>query len=131
MKAPALRQLVPPKRILVAEDDPLVAHTVRMTLTVDGHCVEVAQDGEQALTLFRAGRHDLVITDFKMTKMDGLELAELIKRISPTTPVILITAYLEAIKSSMGKVSNVDVLLGKPFSVMELHGALLKVFPQT
>lgn len=130
MKAPALRQLVPPKRILVAEDEPLVAQTVRMTLTVDGHSVELAQDGEQALALFRTGHHELVITDFKMTKMDGLELAALVKALSPATPVILITAYLESLKSTMGKVSNVDVLLGKPFSVMELHAALLKIFPQ-
>ena len=106
----------------------MVAHTIRMALTVDGHTVVVAPDGEQALALFCSGDYDLVITDFKMGKMDGLELAEAIKKLSASTPVILITAYLEAIKTSMGQVSNVDLLLGKPFSVRELQAGLAKIF---
>ena len=129
MKTTGLRQPVTPKRILVAEDDPLVANTIRMALTVDGHTVVVAPDGEQALAMFRSGGYDMVIADFQMGKMDGLELAEAIKKLSGATPVILITAYLEAIKSSMGQVSNVDVLLGKPFSVMDLQAAVVKIFP--
>jgi CheY-like chemotaxis protein len=129
MKSTGPRPSITPKRILVAEDDPLVAHTLRMALTVDGHTVVVAPDGEQALAMFCSGGYDLVITDFKMGKMDGMELAEAIKKLSASTPVILITAYLEAIKTSMGQVSNVDVLLGKPFSVMHLQAALAKIFP--
>jgi two-component system, sensor histidine kinase and response regulator len=123
------RKSISPRKILVAEDDPLVAHTIRMALIVDGHTVEVAQDGEQALAMFKDGDYDLVITDFRMAKMDGLELAEAIKKLSPTKPIILITAYLEAIKTSMGNVSNVDLLLGKPFSVRDLQAALVKFFP--
>ena len=124
-----LRQRVPPKRILIAEDDPIVAHTLRMALTVDGHSIDIAEDGGQALGMFEAGEHNLVITDFRMPNMDGLELAEAIKARSPTTPVILITAHLEMVKGTGGKVSNVDVLLGKPCSIPELLGAMQKLFP--
>ena len=105
-----------------------MAHTIRMALTVDGHHVELAEDGEQALAMFQAGKYDLVITDFRMQKMDGLELAEAIKKCSPATPIILVTAYVEALQSSMGQVSNIDLLLGKPFSVMDLQAALVKIF---
>jgi CheY-like chemotaxis protein len=129
MAATGPRQSVCPKLILVAEDDLLVAHTIRMALTVAGHTVEVAPDGEQALEMFKAGQHDLVITDFKMAKMDGLELAEAIKKLCPSQPIILITAHLEAIKTSMGSVSNIDALLGKPFSIGDLQAALNSVFP--
>lgn len=129
MKSTEPRPLVSPKRILVAEDEPLVAHTIRMALTIDGHTVAVAPDGEQALAMFCSGEYDLVITDFKMGRMDGLELAEAIKKRSASIPVILITAHLEAINTSMGQVSNVDLLLGKPFSVRELQAALVKMFP--
>jgi DNA-binding response OmpR family regulator len=128
MTPPGPRQPVSPKRILVAEDDPLVAHTIRMALVVDGYTVQMAQDGEQALAMFKDGDYDLVITDFRMAKMDGLELAEAIKKLSPAKPIILITAFLEAIKTSMGNVSNVDLLLGKPFSVRDLRAALTKFF---
>jgi len=128
MPPTGLRQRVPPKRILIAEDDPIVAHTIRMSLTVDGHLVELAEDGLQALGMFKVARHDLVITDFKMGNMDGLELAEAIKACSPATPIILLTAYLELINKTDGKVSNIDLLLGKPCSIAELQGALQKIF---
>jgi len=123
MAPPGLRQWLSPKRILVAEDEPLVAHTLRTVLAVDGHFVETAEDGKQALAMFEGGTYDLVITDFKMANMDGLELAEAIKTRSPSTPIILVTAYAEAIKSTGGNVSNVDIVLSKPWSVMELQGA--------
>ena len=118
-----------PKRILLVEDDPVAAHTLRLALSVDGHSVDVAGDAELGLQLFEAKNHDLVIADFKLPKMDGLELAEAIKRRAPSRPVILITAYAESIPSNMGQVSNVDVLLGKPVSMAKLQEALQKVFP--
>jgi len=117
---------IPPKQILIAEDDIVAAHTLRLALTVDGHSVDVAGDGEQALLLFFGKGHDLVITDFRLPKMDGLELAEAIKQRSPATPVILITAY--SVQGGLGEVSNVDVLLGKPVSLAKLQEAFQKVF---
>jgi DNA-binding response OmpR family regulator len=121
-------QPIPPKRILVVEDDLVLAQTVRVALALEGHKVEVAGDGEQASAMLEAGRPDLVIADFKLPKMDGLELAQAIKERAPSCPVILITAYAEAVLRT-GNVSNVDNLLGKPFSMAQLHGALMKIFP--
>jgi len=122
------RQRIPPKRILVVEDDVVVAHSIRMVLAADGHMVEMAQDGEQALAKFKASEYDLIVADFKLGKMDGLELADAIKQHSPAKPIILITAYTEKIDSSMGEVSNVDLLLRKPVSAGELQEALRRVF---
>ena len=129
MATTTLRRRIPPKRILLVEDQLLVAHTVRMALVVDGHTVEIAQDGEQGLAMFKEGNHDLVIADFELPKVDGLELAQGIKATSPQIPIILITAHADEIKSTMGKVSNIDALLHKPFSVPDLYDALLKIFP--
>jgi DNA-binding response OmpR family regulator len=120
-------QPLPPKQILVVEDDLVLAQTIRVTLALEGHKVEIAADAEQALTMFETGDYDLVITDFKLPKMDGLELAQVIKERAPSRPIILITAHAEAV-FGMGNVSNVDNLLGKPFSSAELQGALVKVF---
>lgn len=121
------QQATPPKRILVADDDPVVGTTIRMALSADEHDVDLARNGEEALTKFYSGDHDLVITDFRMANMNGLELAEVIKKMSPQTPVILITAYLEEIETHMAGVSSIDLLLGKPLSVPQLRAAIAKV----
>src|SRR5438552_2899208 len=79
------RKRLPTQRILIVEDDPIVAHTLRMALAVDGHSVELAEDGMKALAMFEGATYDLVITDFKMPNMDGMELADAIKQRSPST----------------------------------------------
>ncbi len=130
MTTTIFRRRIRPKRILVAEDEFMVAQTIRMALAVDGHQIEIADNGRKALETFDQAKHDLVITDFKMAEMDGLELAEKVKELSPTTPVILITAFAEAIKPEGGAVSNVDVVLGKPCSIVELQAALERLFTE-
>lgn len=122
-----LRTATAPKSILVVEDETVAALSIRTVLVAEGHTVEIAADGEQALTMFSAGRYDLVITDFKLAKLDGLELAEVIKQVAPAIPIILITAYADKIGATTGSVSNVDVVVNKPFSVAQLQGALQKV----
>ncbi|HEV2394364.1 MAG TPA: response regulator [Verrucomicrobiae bacterium] len=118
-----------PRRILVVEDEALVAHTIRMALTVDGHTVDVVEDGEKALAAFNPELHDLVITDFRLPNMDGLEVAQAVKERCPGKPVILMTAHIEAISDRTGKVSNVDLLMGKPFSIRDLQQAIGKLLP--
>ncbi len=119
---------IPPRKILIVEDEVMTARALWMALVAEGHSVEMAESGERAMELFEAGDYDLIITDFKLPKMDGLELAEAIKKRRPSRPIILITAYAEPV-SRMGTVSNVDLLLGKPFSLGALHEGIRKLFP--
>ncbi len=119
---------IPPKKILIVEDEIMTARALWMALIAEGHNVERAESGERAMELFEAGDHELIITDFKLPKMDGLELAEAIKKRKASRPIILITAYAEPV-SRMGTVSNVDLLLGKPFSLAALHEGIRKLFP--
>jgi CheY-like chemotaxis protein len=129
MSTAELRQRVSPKRILVVEDEIVAALSIRTVLTADGHSVEMAQDAERALLLLQASPHDLVLTDFILPGMDGLELADTIKQRFPGMPIVLITAYAEKIGGGMGNISNVDLALSKPFSVADLQHAIQKVFP--
>ncbi len=115
-------------RILLVEDDLVTAHSLCLALSVDGHTVDIATDGEQALTLFETTNHDVVITDFNLPNMDGLDLAAAIKQRAPSRPVILITAYSSMVQGPLGEVSNVDFLLSKPVSVSQLQQALRKLF---
>jgi CheY-like chemotaxis protein len=129
MATTEFRQRVSPKRILIVEDETVAALSTRTALTADGHVVDIAEDAKQALGRFQASQYDLVITDFQLPGMDGLELAELLKKNLPAMPIILITAHAEKIGGTMGNVSNVDVVVNKPFSVAQLQEAIRKVFP--
>jgi CheY-like chemotaxis protein len=129
MQSSATRKQVPPKRILVVDDEPPVAETIRLVLTSSGHAVEVAVDAQQALGLYRAGKFDLVITDFSLPGMDGLDLAREVKRLCTTQPIIMITAYAQMMASDGETVPNIDFLMGKPFSVHQMREMLEKLFP--
>lgn len=129
MPLPQQHLAISPKRVLLVEDEPLVAQTIRMVLSADGHSVQLCDSAEQALSIFDASNFDLILTDFKLGGMDGLELAQSIKAICPDKPIILITAFAERISTDTGKVSNIDLLVRKPFSVAELQGALRTIFP--
>jgi CheY-like chemotaxis protein len=79
-----------PKRILVVEDDPRVREVVCMLLAMDGHELEKASTGEEALS--KCGRQiDVVLTDYIMPGMKGDELARAIKRLYPSQKIIMLT----------------------------------------
>ena len=107
MTAPA----IPQRRILVVDDEPFVCDAVKMMLSFDGHVVETASNGKEALALFDKGKFDLVITDFAMPSMKGDELAVAIKARSPKQPVVMITAYAEMLQSSGNTLPGVDFVI--------------------
>ena len=114
-------------RILVVDDEPFVCDAVKMMLTFDGHEVETASNGKEALALFEKGQYDLVITDFAMPNMKGDELAAAIKAKSPKQPVVMITAYAEMLQSSGNPLTGVDFVISKPFLLENLREAITKV----
>lgn len=115
-----------PRKILVVDDEPYVCDAVRMMLAFDGHQVETAASGKDALAMFDSGKYDLVITDYAMPAMKGDELAVAIKSRSPDQPVVLITAYAEMLKSSDNPLPGVDFLVSKPFLLENLREAVAK-----
>jgi CheY-like chemotaxis protein len=120
MTAPA----VPPKKILVVDDEAFVCEAVKMMLNFDGHLVETAGSPKEALEIFEVGKFDLVITDFSMPAMKGDALAEAIKKQDPKQPVVMITAYAEVLPSTL---AGVDHIIGKPFLLENLREAISKV----
>jgi len=114
------------KRILVVEDNDLVAKSLQVLLARIGYEVEIGEDGERGLMLYDRDRHDIIITDFALGKMTGLELARAIKLKNPAQPIILMTAYGEALNIRKERLSDFVALLGKPFSQQELTDALQK-----
>jgi PAS domain S-box-containing protein len=88
----------PPVRatILVVDDDPLIASSTSYLLQDLGQEVIEANSGEAALEILRSGREvDVLLTDFSMPRMTGLELANAARTLRPMLPVILATGYAE------------------------------------
>lgn len=112
-----------PKRILLVEDDPDVAISLRLLLTLAGRETEMVPHGEAALAKFDPARHDIVITDLRLPGMNGLELAEAIRRRQPQQPIILTSGSPEAVAASVQS-NSISVLLGKPFDLRQLQEAL-------
>jgi CheY-like chemotaxis protein len=118
------KPVISPRRILVVDDEPYVCDAVRMMLAFDGHQVETAGSGKEALSHFAKGKYDVVITDYAMPGMKGDELALAIKSIAPEQPIVLITAYAEMLKSADTPLTGVDSIVSKPFLLENLRAAI-------
>jgi two-component system response regulator AtoC len=129
MAAMTTAAAIPKRRILVVDDEPFVCDAMKMMLTFDGHIVQTASNGKEALEMFSADKFDVVITDFSMPTMKGDELAAAIKARAPRQPVVLITAYAEMLQSSGNPLTGVDCVISKPFLLEHLRDAIAKVTP--
>ncbi|MFZ5918797.1 MAG: response regulator [Chloroflexota bacterium] len=111
------------KRVLVVDDEANVALLLQRSLALLGPTfqVVVAHSGHQALSLLQDGTFDLVITDFQMPRMNGLELAQAIRGRFPGTKVVLITAYPTALLAAQTHALALDGYLVKPFSTRNLR----------
>jgi signal transduction histidine kinase/ActR/RegA family two-component response regulator len=114
-------------RVLAVDDEPAVLEVVTEYLSGDGHTVEAARGGVEALQKFHAGWFDVVITDQGMPEMTGEQLAAMIKRTAPEKPVILLTGFGDLILASGLKPSGVDLVVSKPPTLAALREALAKV----
>ena len=82
-----------PLRLLIADDEPSVRHSLGRLMKARGHEVEVAADGQEACRLLGGQEFDWVITDLKMPGADGMEVLRTARERAPSTTVIMMTAY--------------------------------------
>ncbi|MDP9310077.1 MAG: response regulator [Chloroflexota bacterium] len=113
-----------PLRILIAEDDPLVAVTLTDQLDELGHdVIAVASDGEEAVAMVREDRPDIVILDIKMPNRDGISAAEEIAQ-EFDLPILMLTAYSERPLVLRAAEAGALAYLLKPVAAEELSAAL-------
>ncbi len=122
-------------RILVVDDDPMVAKVLKETISADGHAVTTANGGQSGIDAFISALRSnapfaVVLTDLGMPYVDGRQVAKAIKDASPGTPVILLTGWGQSLLEDGEMPANVDRLLSKPPKMADLRQALAACFPQ-
>jgi two-component system response regulator MprA len=106
-------------RVLVVEDDPRLAATLDRVLSAEGHDVEVAGDGNEALNRARGRPFDLVVLDIMLPGLDGISVCRRL-RSTGSVPILLLTALGGTEERVRGLDSGADDYLVKPFAYEEL-----------
>jgi two-component system alkaline phosphatase synthesis response regulator PhoP len=110
------------KKVLVVDDEIHIVHVVAIKLRNNGYEVITAANGSEAYELACSERPDIVVTDFQMPLMTGLELVEKIRQTESIkdVPIIMLTARSFAIEDEQKQQLAISECLSKPFSPKEL-----------
>ena len=115
--------VAPPLKILVADDEASIRRILETRLRMQGHEVAAAEDGAQALEIFRGFEPDVVVLDVMMPALDGFAVTERI-RAQSEVPIILLTALGDVADRITGLQLGADDYMVKPFSPKELEARI-------
>jgi DNA-binding response OmpR family regulator len=119
-------------KILVVEDDPKISGILTEWLTKEMHTVELANTGTLADELLEAFSYDVVVLDWNLPELSGIELLTRLRNRGAKTPVLMLTGRDQLFEKETGLDSGADDYLTKPFEVKELSArirALLRRSP--
>jgi len=110
------------KKVLVADDEPSIRSLVRMTLESDDYEILQASDGEEALSVAREERPELMFLDVMMPKMTGFEVCRRLKDDPSTASIhcVMLTARTQTSDEAEGIAAGADDYFTKPFSPLAL-----------
>ena len=107
-------------KILIVEDEKLLADSVKTLLEEKGYDADAVYDGESGVDYAETGVYDLIILDVMMPKMNGYQVAKKLRQIHLSTPILMLTAKSELMDRVEGLNSGADYYLTKPFDSREL-----------
>lgn len=118
------------KSILIAEDEAAIREFITLNLTHSGYSVVEAENGKEAVELFEKNKEniDIVLLDYMMPLMNGIDACKRIRELSPGVGVIFLTAKTQESDKIYGLYSGADDYITKPFSVTELLARIEAVY---
>ncbi len=119
-----LMKLATKKNILIVDDEQMTRRNLTHVLSKEGYEVSSADSGSQALEILEKEHFDLVITDLKMDKIDGLTLLDRVKKLSPSTEVIIITGYATVLTAVDAIKRGSFHFLAKPLKLDEVRSTV-------
>lgn len=114
-------------RILVVDDEESIRELLSKTLALAEYHVDTAADGREAMSRLRALTYDLLITDLKMPGMDGLTLVREARRVFPTLPLVIVTAYSTEAAAIESINLGVSGYLTKPFRITKILNTAARI----
>ena len=115
------------QNILIVDDEEIARSNMEHVLKKDGYNCHSANNGLEALAVLAREDIDLVITDLKMERMDGIELLQQINRVSPDIPVIMVTGFATVSSAVEALKKGAAHYLGKPVNLDELRKTVKEV----
>ncbi len=119
------------KRILIVEDEPVIAFGLRVDLETEGYFVQIESDGEVALERARREAFDLILLDVMLPGKDGFEICRDLRRHGSKVPIILLTARAQEAEKILGLELGADDYVTKPFSPRELRARIKAMLRRT
>lgn len=107
-------------KILLVEDDQELAGTIAKWFTLERHVIETALDGLDGMDRVMGGSYDIIILDWQLPFVDGIEICKKYRAANGTTPIIMLTGKSLVAEKEIGLDSGADDYVTKPFSVKEL-----------
>jgi ATP-dependent Lon protease len=113
--------------VLVVDDEDIARTNLEYILKKEGYHVSTAVNGADALEKVMASEFDLILTDLKMEKMDGMQLVESVKRISPHTDIVMITGFATVSSAVDALKKGAAHYLPKPINLDELRATVRQI----
>ena len=107
-------------RILVVDDEPMMADSLKQNLAEEGYTVDTAATGAEAIEFFDRGGHHLAICDLQLPDMDGLEVMRHMKDTHPSTEVIVVTGYGTVARAVEATKAGAFYFVEKPFDFEQM-----------
>jgi ATP-dependent Lon protease len=120
--------LLRPFQILVVDDEEIARTNMEYILSREGYQVKTAANGLEALEKAKEQAFDLILTDLKMDKMDGLQLLESVKDVAPHAAVIMITGFATVDTAVAAMQKGAVHYLSKPIKIEDLRASVKKIF---
>lgn len=108
------------KRILVVDDEDILRMLITDTLEFEGYIIDEAEDGLQAYEKITQKQYDLILLDYMMPELTGMEVLEKIKLLNLTTPIIMLTAKTQQSDRDLAYQNGAGYFMPKPFSPSDL-----------
>jgi DNA-binding NtrC family response regulator len=113
------------KRILLVDDQKEVRDLLSRCLFLNGYEVESVEDGDTAMALIMKKHYDLVVADFLMPKMDGLDLTKKLKRYDPSLSILIISG--SGVGEAFFREAGADAFLTKPLDLSSMKALVEEI----
>jgi DNA-binding NtrC family response regulator len=115
------------RKVIVLDDEPIVCERLKPALEKIGFYVETYTESQQVIDRFAEEKFDVLVTDLKMRKPDGLEVMNFVREHSPSTKVIIITGFATVDTARQAIKGGAVDFIAKPFKIRELCDLIVRI----